>query len=127
VSESEIRVGAKITPYLMAGSDLICSGFGSIRKYDNTFNPSLFNGEEIEDYLTLQRDFEADGGLTPITESSVEQLRMRAIRAIAAVFEELDLKKVPEEWVQSVATASGSQDTDSFNPGEVTRISEAIR
>ena len=127
VSESEIRVGAKITPYLMAGSDLICSGFGSIRKYDNTFNPSLFNGEEIEDYLTLQRDFEVDGGLTPITESSVEQLRMRAIRAIAAVFEELDLKKVPEEWVQSVAAASGSQDTDSFTPGEVTRISEAIR
>jgi propanediol dehydratase large subunit len=127
VSESEIRVGAKITPYLMAGSDLICSGFGSIRKYDNTFNPSLFNGEEIEDYLTLQRDFQADGGLTPITESSVEQLRMRAIRAIAAVFEELDLKKVPEEWVQSVAAASGSQETDSFTPGEVTRISEAIR
>jgi propanediol dehydratase large subunit len=127
VSESEIRVGAKITPYLMAGSDLICSGFGSIRKYDNTFNPSLFNGEEIEDYLTLQRDFEVDGGLTPITESSVEQLRMRAIRAIAAVFEELDLKKVPEEWVQSVAAASGSQETDSFTPGEVTRISEAIR
>jgi propanediol dehydratase large subunit len=127
VSESEVRVGAKITPYLMAGSDLICSGFGSIRKYDNTFNPSLFNGEEIEDYLTLQRDFQADGGLTPITESSVEQLRMRAIRAIAAVFEELDLKKVPEEWVQSVAAASGSQETDSFTPGEVTRISEAIR
>ncbi|MEL0023264.1 MAG: propanediol/glycerol family dehydratase large subunit, partial [Alphaproteobacteria bacterium] len=25
-SESEIRVGAKITPYLLAGSDLICSG-----------------------------------------------------------------------------------------------------
>lgn len=127
VSESEIRVGAKITPYLMAGSDLICSGFGSIRKYDNTFNPSLFNGEEIEDYLTLQRDFQADGGLTPITESSAEQLRMRAIRAIVAVFEELDLKKVPEEWVQSVAAASGSQETDSFTPGEVTRISEAIR
>src|SRR5690606_23524742 len=52
-SESEIRVGAKITPYLLAGSDLICSGFGSIRNYDNTFNPSLCNGEEIEDYLVL--------------------------------------------------------------------------
>jgi len=29
-SASEIRVGAKITPLLLAGSDLICSGFGSI-------------------------------------------------------------------------------------------------
>ena len=29
-TESEIRVGAKIMPFLIAGSDLICSGFGSI-------------------------------------------------------------------------------------------------
>ena len=65
-TESEIRVGAKIMPYLIAGSDLICSGFGSILKYDNSFNPSLLNGEELEDYLVLQRDFEADGGLTPL-------------------------------------------------------------
>lgn len=28
-TESEIRVGAKIMPYLVAGSDLICSGFGT--------------------------------------------------------------------------------------------------
>jgi propanediol dehydratase large subunit len=67
-TESEIRVGAKILPYLISGSDLICSGFGTILKYDNSFNPSLLNGEEMEDYLVLQRDFEADGGLTPIDE-----------------------------------------------------------
>jgi len=126
-SESEIRVGAKITPYLLAGSDLICSGFGSIRNYDNTFNPSLFNGEEIEDYLVLQRDFETDGGLTPVAEDEVSKLRMRALRAIAAVFDELDLAKVPEEWILSVAAASGSRETESFTPGEVTRISETIR
>ena len=127
VSESEIRVGAKITPYLLAGSDLLCSGFGSIRKYDNTFNPSLFNGEEIEDYLALQRDFEADGGLTPVEEGEVSHLRMRAIRAIAAVFAELGLAEVSEQRMVSVAAASGSQETDSFTPGEVTRISDAIR
>ena len=69
-TESEIRVGAKIMPYLVAGSDLICSGFGSILKYDNSFNPSLLNGEELEDYLVLQRDFEADGGLTPLPEET---------------------------------------------------------
>src|SRR3546814_7385454 len=28
ISASEIRVGAKIMPYLMAGTDFICSGFG---------------------------------------------------------------------------------------------------
>ncbi len=127
VSESEIRVGAKITPYLMAGSDLLCSGQGSILKYDNSFNPSLFNGEDIEDFLALQRDLEVDGGLTPIEESDMRVLRMRAIKALAAVFKELDLADVPEAWMLSVAAASGSLDTETFSTGEVTRISEAIR
>ena len=127
VSESEIRVGAKITPFLLAGSDLLCSGFGSIRAYDNTFNPSLFNGEEIEDFLQLQRDFEADGGLAPVGEKRLEALRMHAIGAIGAVFEELGLARVPDNWMMSVAAASGSTETDTFSTAEVTRISEAIR
>ncbi len=127
VSESEIRVGAKITPYLLAGSDLVCSGFGSIKKYDNSFNPSLFNGEEIEDYLVLQRDFEVDGGLTPLDDAETANLRLRAIQAIAAVFEELGLAEVRPEWISSVAAASGSLETETFSPGEVTRISDRIR
>ena len=94
-TESEIRVGAKIIPYLIAGSDLICSGMGSILDYDNSFNPSLINGEEMEDYLVLQRDFEADGGLTPLPEERAIELRERAVEAIAAVFEELDLARRP--------------------------------
>ena len=52
---------------------------------------------------------------------------MRAIRALAAVFEELDLARVPETWILSVAAASGSLETETFATGEVTRISEAIR
>ena len=49
------------------------------------------NGEEMEDFLVLQRDFEADGGLTPVGETEILELRSRAVQAIAAVFEELDL------------------------------------
>ena len=126
-SESEIRVGAKITPLLLAGSDLITSGQGSINKYDNTFNASLFNGEEIEEYLTLQRDFEVDGGLTPLDEERALTLRIRAVEALTAVFEELELAKVTTPMVQSVIFASGSDETDSFTAGQVTPISEAIK
>ena len=115
-TESEIRVGAKILPYLIGGSDLICSGFGSILKYDNSFNPSLLNGEEMEDYLVLQRDFEADGGLTPIAEEKALDLRRRAVEAIAAVFEELDLGQPTREMMASVVMASGSDETDSYLP-----------
>jgi propanediol dehydratase large subunit len=126
-SESEIRVGAKILPYLISGSDLICSGFGSILAYDNSFNPSLLNGEEMEDYLVLQRDFEADGGLTPLAETRALDLRERAVGALSAVFEELGLARPTEDMKASVIVASGSAETRSYLPGEVTVISEAIR
>lgn len=126
-TESEIRVGAKIMPYLAAGSDLICSGFGSILKYDNSFNPSLLNGEELEDFLVLQRDFEADGGLTPLGEDRAMDLRARALDAISAVLDALDLAAPTAAMRASVAAASGSNDTTSFTAGDASRISEAIR
>ena len=126
-TESEIRVGAKILPYLVAGSDLICSGMGSILKYDNSFNPSLLNGEELEDYLVLQRDFEADGGLTPLPEERALDLRSRAVDALSAVFEELGLATPTADMKQSVVVASGSDDTRSFRPRDVAFISEAIK
>jgi propanediol dehydratase large subunit len=125
-TESEIRVGAKIMPYLIAGSDLICSGFGSILKYDNSFNASLLNGEEMEDYLVLQRDFEADGGLTPIEEPRILELRTRAVEALSAVLEELGLAEPTAAMKHSVVMASGSDDTRSFVPRDVALISEAI-
>ncbi len=126
-SESEIRVGAKILPYLIAGSDLICSGFGSILKYDNSFNASLLNGEEMEDYLVLQRDFEADGGLTPVEETRVLELRKRAVEALKAVLEELGLAQPTSEMVASVVAASGSDETRSFGPREAGLISDAVK
>ena len=127
ISESEIRAGAKIAPYLMAGSDLICSGFGSIKKYDNSFNASLFNGEEIEDYLVLQRDFEVDGGLVPVSEDNILGLRVRATEALSAVLDELGLAKVTQAMRSSVVFASGSDETESFSAGDATGISEKVK
>lgn len=126
-TESEIRVGAKILPYLIAGSDLICSGMGSILAYDNSFNPSLINGEELEDYLVLQRDFEADGGLTPLAESQAIDVRSRAVEALAAVYDELGLAHSTADMKASVVAASGSDDTRSFSPRDVALISEEIK
>ncbi|MGB3147538.1 MAG: propanediol/glycerol family dehydratase large subunit [Paracoccaceae bacterium] len=125
-TESEIRVGAKILPYLIAGSDLICSGFGSVLAYDNSFNPSLFNGEELEDYLVLQRDFEADGGLTPIDEGTALDVRTRAVEALSAVFNALDLGSPSADMKASVIAASGSAETRSYSPGAVAEISKKI-
>jgi propanediol dehydratase large subunit len=125
-SESDMRVAAKVLPYLIGGSDLICSGFGSILKYDNSFNPSSFNGEEMEEFLVLQRDFEADGGLTSLEDANALDLRRRAIDALSHVLKDLDLAEPTEIMKRSVAVASGSNDTESFRPREVALISERI-
>ncbi|WP_112312646.1 propanediol/glycerol family dehydratase large subunit [Pseudogemmobacter bohemicus] len=125
-SESEVRIGAKITPYLLAGSDLITSGFGSIRAYDNSFNPSLFNAEEMEDYLVLQRDFQADGGLAPVGESAALALRRQAVTALADVLEELGLADTEAGMIESVIHASGSNETETFSPLRTLQISQDI-
>ena len=118
-SESEIRVGAKIMPYLMSGTDFICSGFGSIPKYDNSFNASLFNAEELEDFLALQREFQVEGGLQHVPEDQLLAARARAIEAISAVLETLTPNRVSEAQKKSVLYAHGSDETMSFMPGEV--------
>ncbi|MEM6900150.1 MAG: propanediol/glycerol family dehydratase large subunit [Pseudomonadota bacterium] len=126
-SESEMRVAAKVLPFLIGGSDLICSGFGSILKYDNSFNPSSFNGEELEEFLVLQRDFEADGGLTSVEDATALDLRRRAIDALAYVLKDLDLAEITETMKRSVAVASGSNETQTFSARQVALMSEAIQ
>ena len=122
-SESDMRVAAKVLPYLVGGSDLICSGFGSILKYDNSFNPSSFNGEELEEFLVLQRDFEVDGGLKTVEDSEALSLRKRAIDALAHVLQELNLARTTTSMKQSVAVAAGPIDTKRLTPRDVALIS----
>ncbi len=126
ISESEIRVGAKIMPHLMSGTDLLCSGFGSIPAYDNSFAASLFNGEEIEDFLAVQRDFELDGGIRHVPEERIMAIRRRAVDALEAVYRDLGLAELSEAQKDSVVQASGSRDTQTFSMTEVGAISEEI-
>ena len=125
-SESEIRVGAKIMPFLMSGTDFICSGFGSIPKYDNSFNASLFNAEEMEDFLALQREFQVEGGLQHVPEEQVLAARSRAIEAISIVLETLNLGHLSASQKQSVLYAHGSDETSSFLPGAVSDMNKAL-
>jgi propanediol dehydratase large subunit len=126
-TESEIRVGAKIMPLLMSGTDYICSGFGSVQAYDNSFNASLFNGEEFEDFLAIQRDYLIDGGLSHVAEDRILEGRDRAISALTAVLEELDLTALSDSQKESVLYASGSAETDSLTPGKIATLNETMQ
>lgn len=125
-SESDMRRGARTLPYLLAGTDFIFSGYGSIPGYDNMFGPSNFNADDMDDYLIMQRDFEVDGGLRTPDEEEVLALRRRAARATQAVFDELDLPSISDEAIEAVVYAHGSQDTLPRSGVDNLRASDAI-
>jgi propanediol dehydratase large subunit len=110
MSESDVRRTSRTHPIFIAGSDFICSGFGSIQRYDNMFGPSQWNAEDIDDYLAMQRDWGVDGGLRTATEQQVKQLRKRATEAVAAVYTWLGLGDLTDAWAEQAVDAAGSKD-----------------
>ncbi len=127
VSESDIRRTAHTMPVFFAGSDFIFSGFGSVPRYDNMFGPSNFNGEDLDDYLALQRDWGIDGGLRSVGENEVLELRERAARALAAVYGRLGLADFDEAHILEVVHASGSKDLSPRDERLPLAASSAIR
>ena len=127
VSESDLRRSAHTVPLLLAGSDFIFSGFGSVAREDNMFGPSNFNGEDIDDYLVLQRDWGVDGGLRPVTEEHVADVRERAAHAVAAVFAELGLADFDEAHVEAAVVANSSRDLPEHDPAVVADAARAIQ
>jgi len=127
VSESDMRRTAHTVPLFLAGSDFLFSGFGSIVRYDNMFGPSNFNGEDLDDYLLLQRDWGVDGGLRPVDEARMREVRERAAKAVQAVYRELGLADFGDERVEEIVLAEGSRDLSPLDPTVVLQAADAIQ
>ncbi|GAA5065794.1 propanediol dehydratase large subunit [Thermocatellispora tengchongensis] len=110
MSESDVRRTSRTLPIFLAGSDFVCSGFGSIQRYDNMFGPSNWNAEDIDDYLAMQRDWGVDGGLRTASPEEVEALRRRAAEAARAVYSWFGLADFTDEQVEAAVDAAGSKD-----------------
>jgi propanediol dehydratase large subunit len=127
ISESDMRRTGHTLPLFLAGSDFLFSGFGSIVRYDNMFGPSNMNGEDLDDYLVLQRDWGVDGGLRPVEEERLIAVRTRAARAVQAVFRELEIADLPDARVDEVVFAQGSRDLSPLDPLVVLEAANAIQ
>ena len=110
MSASDIRRTAHTLPLLLAGSDFLFSGFGSIPAYDNAFGPSNFNAEDLDDYLVVQRDWGFEGGLRACTDDELLPVRRRGAEACRAVYDELELASFSDEAVDACVAAHGSLD-----------------
>jgi propanediol dehydratase large subunit len=110
MSESHVRRTSRTLPILLAGSDYICSGFGSIQRYDNMFGPSNWNAEDIDDWLAMQRDWGVDGGLRTADPDSLRELRGRAVEAVRDVYRALGLGDFTDEQLARAVDAAGSKE-----------------
>lgn len=125
MSESDVRRTSRTHPIFIGGTDFICSGFGSIQRYDNMFGPSQWNAEDIDDYLAMQRDWGVDGGLRTASEPDVARLRDRAVRAVRDVYRTLGLADFTEDWQEQAIDAAGSKDVpaaDLMTPLSASRL-----
>lgn len=109
-SHSDIRRTARLMMQFLPGADFITSGYAAEPNYDNMFAGSLFDIDDVDDWLALQRDLKVDGGLTPVSEEEVVAARNKAAKALQAVFEELGLPRVTDEEVEAATYAHGSKD-----------------
>ena len=127
-THSCIRNTARMLMQFLPGTDLIFSGYSSVPNYDNMFAGSTHDCDDYDDYLVLQRDLQVDGGLRPVTEEKVIEVRNRAARALQAVFEELGLPPVTDEEVEAATYAHGSRDMPDRNvPEDLRAIDEMMK
>jgi propanediol dehydratase large subunit len=109
-SHSDQRRTARTIPQLFAGTDWIFSGYSAVPNYDNMFAGSNWDIDDLDDYLTLQRDFKVDGGLFPVSEEDVIAVRSKGARALQAVYDELGFPRITDEEIERAIYAHGSKD-----------------
>jgi propanediol dehydratase large subunit len=109
-SHSPTRRTAKLMGQFLPGTDFVTSGYSVMPRHDNTFGGGNYDADDLDEWMTLQRDWQVDAGIEPATEDAVLAVRERAGRAIQAVFDELGFPPVSEEEVAAATTAHSSHD-----------------
>jgi propanediol dehydratase large subunit len=109
-SHSAIRKTAKLMGQFLPGTDFVTSGFSVMPRHDNTFGGGNYDADDIDEWLTIQRDWQIDGGIEPVPDGEVQRVRERGARAIQAVFDELDLPPVTDAEVQAATGGYDARD-----------------
>ena len=79
-SHSPIRKTAKLMGQLLPGTDFVTSGYSVMPRRDNTFGGGNYDADDIDEWLTIQRDWQVDGGIEPVS-GGRGPARARACRA----------------------------------------------
>ncbi len=109
-SHSPTRRAAKLMGQFLPGTDFVTSGYSVMPRHDNTFGGGNYDADDLDEWMTLQRDWQVDAGIEPAGEEAVLAVRERAARAIQAVFDELGFPPVTDEEITAATLGHSSHD-----------------
>ena len=76
-SHSAIRKTAKLMGQFLPGTDFVTSGYSVMPRHDNTFGGGNYDADDIDEWLTVQRDWQVDAGIEPVAEDKLLQVPRR--------------------------------------------------
>ena len=100
-SHSEIRKTAKLMGQFLPGTDFVTSGYSVMPREDNTFGGGNYDADDLDEWMTVQRDWQVDAGIEPVAEDDVLAVRAKAARAVQAVFAGLGFPPVTDAEVEA--------------------------
>ena len=109
-SHSEIRKTAKLMGQFLPGTDFVTSGYSVMPREDNTFGGGNYDADDLEEWMTAQRDWQVDAGIEPVAEDDVLAVRAKGARAVQAVFAGLGFPAVTDEEVEAATYGYSSRD-----------------
>ena len=77
-SHSAIRKTAKLMGQFLPGTDFVTSGYSAMPRYDNMFGGGNYDSDDLDEWLTIQRDWQVDAGIEPLAEAEALAVRERA-------------------------------------------------
>ncbi|MDX6512640.1 MAG: propanediol dehydratase large subunit, partial [Gaiellaceae bacterium] len=109
-SHSPTRRTAKLMGQFLPGTDFVTSGWSVMPRYDNMFGGGNYDADDIDEWLTIQRDWQVDGGIEPLGEAQTVAVRERGARAIQAVFAAFGFPPVTDAEVEAATYGYDSRD-----------------
>ena len=70
-SHSPTRRTAKLMGQFLPGTDFVTSGYSVMPRHDNMFGGGNYDADDLDEWLTLQRDWQVDAGIEPLARSGV--------------------------------------------------------
>jgi propanediol dehydratase large subunit len=109
-SHSPTRRTAKLMGQFLPGTDFVTSGWSVMPRYDNMFGGGNYDADDVDEWLTIQRDWQVDGGIEPLAEDEAVRVRQRAAKAVQAVFAAFDFPEISDAEVEAATYALDSRD-----------------